>query len=238
MRSKTLSFTISITFFVCMGCSSANKRYSSKNPSAEIKPSVREEVLKAYTKGWPDSSALAARKLIGKYGDPTESTASMLLWKGVLPVKRIIVYRDEVIHQFPTPHKDVIEHVVAYKIPIRKARELVTFDGSLIFDRTRGELSARSNDEAMNYLMLNLASDIITSKRNANSARREYEKLAVDYLNGKISELTQRLQFNTQTNTAYADQATKYNWAHADEYPTEKEKQRLLRQAQEEEITE
>ena len=237
MRIKNLILIIVITLFMCVSCAMAPKSNDSNPEVADVKPSERAEVLHAYTKDWPEASAQAASTMFDKYGEPNESTPSMLMWKGIEPVKRIIVYRDEVIHQFPLPHKDVVEHVVAYKIPLNKAAELVKFDGSVIFDRTRGELSARSNEEAMNFLILNLASEIIDGKRKSSNARKEYEKLAVDYLNGKKSTLTQGLEFAAQTNTAYIDQSTKFSWPQAEEFRSP-DKKRLLKQAQEEEITE
>jgi hypothetical protein len=243
MRTKNLASIIVITLSICASCAVVPKRKDHSKEVVDVKPSVRTEILKSYTKDWPEAAAKAANEMIAKYGEPTESTPSMLMWKGIMPVKRILVYREEVIHQFPLPHKDVIEHVVAYKIPLNKAAELVKFDGSIIFDRTRGELSARSNEEAMNFLILNLASEIIEGKRSASNARKEYETLAVDYLNGNKSNLTQKLQFSTQANTAYIDQSTILNWAQAEEALSVKrllpsEKKRLLKQAQEEEITE
>jgi hypothetical protein len=38
--------------------------------------------------------------------------------------KRTIVYRDEVPHNFPKPHTDVLEQFVDYKVPVGK------FDGT------------------------------------------------------------------------------------------------------------
>jgi hypothetical protein len=207
--------------------------------SQEQPNAVPEAVLSRYTSGWPDASALAAKNLLTKYGEPTESTPSMLVWKGIAPFRRITVHREEVVHRFPLLHKDVIEHVVAYKIPADKTDDLTKFDGSILFDRTRGELTARGDDEAMNFVALNLAADIINGKRTADNARIEFGKIAVDFLNGNKSVLTQNLQFVAQNNTSDPDQSTKFKWAQAEEarpvnQSGQENKKDLLKQSQQE----
>lgn len=252
MRTKNLAILVALGALTLSSCSSMQKGSSStagvQNPNAptgaisQQQPSVPPEILSRYTSGWPDSSVSAAKKVLTKYGEPTESTPSMLVWKDIAPFRRIVVYREEVMHRFPLLHKDVVENVVAYKIPIEKAGELAKFDGSVNFDRTRGELSARSDDEAMNLVALNLASDIISGKRDANNARLVYGKVAVDFINGNRSVLTQGLQFVGQSNTADADQSTKFNFAQSQEAqpvinrgtnPTQLPKTGNLKQAQE-----
>ena len=228
------------TFSSCTMFQKRSNQSGATNPVATTEqrptvPTVQPAILNRYTSGWPDASVHAAKSLILKYGEPLESTPSMLVWVGIAPFKRIIVYRDEFSHNFPMLHKDVMEHVVAFKIPADKGTELTKFDGSVIFDRTRGELSARGNEEAMNFLALNLASDIITGKKDADSARMAFGKIAVEYLNGNKSVLTQNLQFVSPINTADADQSTKFKWAQSEEA---RPKKGLLKQAQEEELTE
>ena len=49
--------------------------------------------------------------------------------------------------------------------------DLARFDGSVIVERTRGEIGARCDKEEMNYLALNLAHDIVTGA--TESLRRQ-----------------------------------------------------------------
>ena len=160
-----------------------------------------------------------------RYGEPSESTPNNLMWSDVPPYKRIVVYLEQVPHNFPVPYEDVIEHVISFKIPMHKAGELIKFNGSIKLDRTRGEISARSESEAMNLLALNMAYDIITNKKDYTDARSVYGKLEVNYLNGNTNLLTHSLQSFTHKNAAAPDKATKYNWPQAQE-------------AEEEELTE
>lgn len=216
-----------------------NARSDSAGVLSQQSPSISPEILNQYTSGWPEISQKAAKSMLEKYGQPSESTPSMLIWRNVSPYKRIIVYRNEVTHKFPILHKDVIEHVVDYRVPVDKVEEITRFDGSVYVDRTRGELSARCDQEAMNNLALNLASEIIAGRKQAQEARTELGRVAFDFLNGNQSPFTQGLQFGRQINTADADQSSKIHWASPDQ-PTQRPQaqEALKKQAQEEEMTE
>lgn len=245
MRTKNFAIFVTLGSLILTSCTMFQKKsetpVASTSPTGEVIPaSVPPEILSKYTKGWPDSSVAGAKEILTKYGEPTESTANMLVWSNIQPYKRITVFREEINHKFPLLHKDVVEHTVSFKIPSDKADDLTKFDGSVTFDRTRGELSARSNGEPMNILALNLASDIIAGKRDYTSARTELGKAAFDYLNGNKTVLSQNLQFVGQLNTADQDQNTKVNWAQSQESHGKAQpgKQGLIKQAQEQEIAE
>lgn len=85
--------------------------------------------------------------MIEKYGAPNEYTESMLIWNNNGPWKRTIVYKEEVDHHFPMPHKDVLEQFVNRNVPVEKFTELAQYDGSVIVERTKGEISARCDKE-------------------------------------------------------------------------------------------
>lgn len=127
---------------------------------------------------WPKGSADAARTMIRQYGAPDEVTPTMLVWNDNGPWKRTIVSREEVAHDFPVPHTDMVEQFIDYRVPPDKFDELAAYDGSVIVERTKGELSARCGKEAMNFLALNLAVDIIDGKKDVAEARRFYAETA------------------------------------------------------------
>jgi len=58
--------------------------------------------------------------------------------------------------------------------PPEKVSDITAFDGSVVVNRTRGELSARCHDEEANNLALNLANDIIEGKKTVQEARDYY----------------------------------------------------------------
>jgi hypothetical protein len=125
----------------------------------------------AIVKDWPDASKAAADEILRKYGPPQEATATMLVWRENGPWKRTIVHKNGVEHDFPGPHQDVLEQVVAYKVPLNFFNALATFDGSVVADRTFGELRAHCDREATNMLALNLAHDIVRGYKTAEQAR-------------------------------------------------------------------
>lgn len=214
--------------FLLVSCSSWDKSESSHNTHSEnamssLRPSVSPEQLAKWTPAWPVSSQQIAKAMIEKYGGPNEWTPNTLIWNAITPFKRIVVHREEVAHNFPMPHKDIVEHVVNYRIPSKRVGELSKFDGSISFNRTLGELSVRSSDEAMNILALNLASDILEGRKSARNARLEYSQRMIDFAKGNRSAQMENLQFLTRGNAADPDKAL--------ENP-------MLRQAQEEEMAE
>ncbi len=125
-------------------------------------------------KGWSDEAKEAAQLVIDKYGEPDEATDSLLTWSDRAPWKRIVAYRDPDPHQFPAPHKDSVESFLQHAVPPEKVSDLARFDGSVVVNRTRGELSARCHDEEANQLALNLARDIVEGEKSVEQAREYY----------------------------------------------------------------
>lgn len=164
-------------------------------------PSAESEIA-----SWPDKPREVARKIMEKYGPPAEVTASQLLWNATGPWKRTIVYRDEVPHSFPKPHTDVVEQFVDYRVPPAKFSDLAAYDGSVIVERTKGEMSARCDKEEMNFLALNLADEIVRGKKTAEEARTFYAQTVKAFMEGKTSPYTQGLMFHPSPATADPDQ--------------------------------
>ena len=144
---------------------------------------------------WPAKPQEVAKKMIAKYGQPNEVTATMLVWHNNGPWKRTVVYRDVVQHNFPMPHPDLLEQFIDYQVPVAKFSDLAAYDGSVIVERTKGVMSARCDKEEMNFLALNLANDIVTGKRSVKDARKFYAETAMAFMKGQMSPYTQSLQF-------------------------------------------
>jgi hypothetical protein len=146
---------------------------------------------------WPDQAREAAQLVIDKYGEPDESCESMLVWHNPGPWKRMIAYGDFDNHNFPAPHIDAVESFLNLNVPTDKVCKLFEFDGSVVVNRTRGEISARCHDEEANFLALNLASDIIEGKKSAQEARDYYAKEFLDYRRGKPTPYMEGLKFSS-----------------------------------------
>ena len=145
--------------------------------------------------GWGETPQKVAHRTIDEYGPPNEATPSRLIWFNNGPWKRTIVYRDEVPHNFPKPHTDLLEQFIDYKVPPEKFSELAAYDGSVVPERTKGELSARCDMEEMNFLALNLAHDIVTGARTVDDARREYAEQATAFMLKREAPYTEGLRF-------------------------------------------
>jgi predicted outer membrane protein len=145
------------------------------------KTAARTEVDKTIAE-WPAKVRAVAYQVIREHGLPQEVTPSMLVWRDNGPWKRTVVYREEVAHNFPRPHSDMLEQVVEVRIPADKIDDIARLDGSITYNRTTGELSARCDKEAMNFLALNLAYQIAQGKVSVDDARKRLAKDAAAYL--------------------------------------------------------
>lgn len=121
---------------------------------------------------WPTQSRRMARQLMAWYGLPSEVSESMAIWYGNGPWKRTVVHRNGVDHNFPVAHADILEQTVSYRVPMGALENLMKFDGSIVVDRTRGELTAWCHNEAMNMILLNLAHDIVQGEKTPEEARK------------------------------------------------------------------
>ena len=146
-------------------------------------------------KGWPEESREATQLVLDKYGEPDEATESLLVWHKPGPWKRIVATKVAYQHNFPRPHADCIESVINYRVPPEKFAALAQFDGSIIAERTAGEVSARCHDEEANFLALNLMHDIVTDAKTVQEARDYYAKEMLDYQRKKPTPYMSGLHF-------------------------------------------
>lgn len=170
------------------------------------KPRITGAALKSLLAAWPAKQRETAQMLIGKYGEPLVAGDRMLVWYDTGPFVKTSLARDEVPHNFPMPHTDYLAQTVKHTVPADKLAALYEYDGSVWFHRTRGELTAQCDVEAMNFLALNLAHDVITGKRTAADARAFYAKTATAFKAGDTSsEYVTGLIFKPEPNAADPD---------------------------------
>ena len=122
-----------------------------------------------YIQGWPEQSREAAQLVLDQYGDPNEKTDSQLVyhpgpWKRIVASKAFFSIISQPPYQFGR-----VGHRLSR--PPDKFSELAKFDGSVIVERSAGEVSARCHDEQANFLALNLMHDIVTGAKNVQAAR-------------------------------------------------------------------
>jgi hypothetical protein len=160
-----------------------------------LEEAVDDETLQRALRDWPEKPREAAEMMIGKYGPPHEVTPTRLAWFGNGPWKRTVVNREEIPHNFPRPHTDILEQTIDYHVPPERFSALARFDGSVIAERTKGELTARCDEEPMNFLALNLAHDIAEGNTTVAQARRLYVEQATAAMMKNPAPLAERFQF-------------------------------------------
>ncbi|MBA3526569.1 MAG: hypothetical protein H0T82_06575 [Sphingomonas sp.] len=159
--------------------------------------------------GWPEASRIAAMDMMRKYGPPQEVTASMLMWRNNGPWKWTTVSRETIPHSFPMPHPDLLEQAIDYRVPVGRFDDLARYDGSVIAERTKGEMSARCDKEGANFLAINLANDIATQRRGVDDARAYYARAMKRFKeSGQMDPYMQGLRFQVpRGNTGDPDRA-------------------------------
>jgi len=156
--------------------------------------------------GWSEASKMAVMMMKKQYGEPTSKNADMMMWEKTGQWKKTVVYAKEYQHDFPMPHTDVMQQWIDYKVPHDKYDDLAMFDGSVVCNRTNGEISARCDKEGANFLAINLANDVIKGEKDYKTARDFYATTIKEFINGGKPAYMQKLQFDVVNgNTADAD---------------------------------
>src|SRR5690242_21634030 len=92
--------------------------------------------------GWEKEPRESAERLIKEYGEPSEFSASRLIWFNTKDGwKRSVLSNEPTPHNFPDAHNDFLEQFIDYRVPLEMYTTLAEFDGSVNVDRTRGEMS-------------------------------------------------------------------------------------------------
>jgi hypothetical protein len=144
---------------------------------------------------WPAPQKNIARQMLEKYGMPNEATPTKLFWYHNGPWKRTELTSEVVVHNWPTLHTDFLTQVIDYHVPPEKFSAIAEFDGSILLDRTKGEVAARCDSESANVLGLNMVHEIVTGKRTAEEARKISTENTVAYNLGRNAPYAEKLLF-------------------------------------------
>src|SRR5215217_4906119 len=157
---------------------------------------VELEDVERIVADWPAPQQNVARQLLAKYGPPNEATPTRLFWHHNRPWKRTELTSDAVVHHWPAPHTDFLTQYLDYRVPPELTHLITMFDGSIIVDRTRGEVAARCDSEAANVLGFNMVHEIVTGKRTVEDARTTSEQNTVAYNLGRSAPYAGKLLFD------------------------------------------
>ncbi len=172
------------------------KAQGAHESEAGIGETVGHAEAERIIESWPDPQKNVARQMIESYGPPNEATPSRLFWYRNGPWKRTEITRDSVVHNWPTVHTDFLTQTIDYRVPPDMIGAVAKWDGSVIVDRTRGEVSARCDSEAANVLAMNMVHEIVTGKRTVEKARETSEQNTVAYTLGREAPYAERLLFD------------------------------------------
>lgn len=205
---RVLNLSLALALFGLGACSSIGQKKNTEETASVNKvmtPQITHERVNRFIQDWPDTAKSAAHTMVAKYGLPQEITPTRLVWEDNRPFRSTIVHREEITHNFPFPHADVLEQVVKYRVPVGKSEKLQRFDGSLVYDRTKGELTSHCDREETNIIALNLADEVVRGLRNVDNARKEFARVAQEYRAGNAHNITNTLMFNPGSETGDAD---------------------------------
>jgi hypothetical protein len=132
--------------------------------------------------------------MVEKYGPPDRLETFSLVWVNRGPWQKIVVW-DE-MGFFERDGTSVnIEETIAYPMSEEKREAIRSFSLGLRIRADGQQLTARSMDESHNFLMLNLADDIVQGTLTAAGARVVYFQTLELAAAGKSSPSMQRLLF-------------------------------------------
>jgi hypothetical protein len=161
--------------------------------------------LQQVTQNWNATARDAAKRMYDKYGAPQEVTTNRLVWHDNRPWKTTMVINQDVPHNFPVEHNDVLVQVLAIDVPVDRFTDLAQFDGSVTASRTNGELVASCDREENNFIALNLASDLITGKLSVPQARARLTELAAAVKNGQQPSYATDIRFSLPVSNRTGD---------------------------------
>jgi hypothetical protein len=144
--------------------------------------------------GISDWSNVTNNMMVDEYGSPDSVETFGLVWYYRGPWQKIEVW-DE-LNFIPTAGASQnLEETIVYPVPEEKRDALLSFNRGLYVSAEGGELSARSASEERNYLMLNLADEIVRGLLSPRDARAVYLRTLRLADAGKWSPSMHRLLF-------------------------------------------
>ncbi len=156
---------------------------------------AQTRTAEAAVAAWPDAPRGLVQVLTDKYGEPDRIDDDAAVWYDNGHWKKTVVYRTALYGEAGAARRCHLEQTIDYLVPRDKEAEIGRFDQRVVVDRVSGELSACSDSEGLNYLALNLADDIVSSRRTAAGARDFYDKVRELAAAGKSSAYTEHFLF-------------------------------------------
>jgi hypothetical protein len=150
----------------------------------------------ASDRGLSDWANISSNKMVEKYGPPDRVETQRLVWDRHGPWKRISVW--DGLGFLDGEHVSAnVEGAISYPVPAGKRADLASFSRGLTISADGAELSARSTGEERNFLMLNIADEIVTGHLSPEEGRETYLRTLQLAESGKSSPSMERLLFQS-----------------------------------------
>lgn len=149
----------------------------------------RASLARSVVSKWSPSSRLTADDLLQRYGPPDAAAPGALAWKDKGGWKRIVAW------DAGAAGGDDLKETAAASIPASRRADIASFDRRVTVSADGREVTARSDDERLNYLAVNLAEGIARGTLSPVQARVAYANTLRLEASGKSSEATVRLLF-------------------------------------------
>jgi hypothetical protein len=190
-RSRIILAIAGLAAFTAEGARASMDWASAREFQRSGERSAATKQMVNVLRNWPADSRKAANAIIEEYGVPDMVLSGKLRWNGRRPWKRIEVFRDALSADRP----DRLLQSVAYAAPAQRLPALGSFEHGVAYDPAAGELSARTESEATNRLVLNLADEIVRERRGVADAIAFYDKTLSLSVSGKSSPYLDTILF-------------------------------------------
>ena len=178
MNRRYLRAALAAALLAPLVCAPARSTLPQNADAGSLEPDNGASALSAEetVRRWPGPARRVALLMLSKYGAPTRFGDDALVWLHNGPWEKTVAYRDG-WPQYRNPEdQDYLRQVIGYRVPNDKVEPLLKFDPRVEGDQSTNELAARSDGERVNFLLLNLADDIVTETRTAEDARSFFTK--------------------------------------------------------------
>ena len=165
----------------------AHRKVDEHGTEWQARTSVSLALAEAIIETWSRARRSVAHRLLQQYGPPHELTPTKLFWYCQGPWKRILISSDVVMHD------DGLTQWIDYQVPLERFADVARYEGSCLVDRKAGEVAARGQCEAANFITLNLMHEIVVGQKTVEEASRAHAKSMAELAGGRFSPYAERL---------------------------------------------
>jgi hypothetical protein len=165
-------------------------------PAGPLDAEARFDEALSVAASWHSQSKAMAKKVMEEYGPPDQILSDLLVWNSIGPWRKIAVWDTEDYGFSDRGGPDTLEQTLSYAVPRDKRKDLADFSDEISVSKEGDEVSVRGNSEALNFLVLNLAHEIVQGAKDPADARLFYDRVCQLSQAGKSSPYTQGLLFS------------------------------------------